>query len=77
MTVIITVSATIFAALFFVMSDRKANIPNDALVVGNGYMRVWKEEDRINFVFRNRPHHTVKFDVKIADELSEAIRGLA
>lgn len=77
MTVLVTVSATILAALFFIMNDRKATVPSDALVVGNGYMRVWKDEDRIAFVFRNMPYHTVKFDVKIADELSEAIRGLA
>lgn len=56
---------------------RPAEIPERHLVAGDGYMRLWRDGDRIAFVFRNKPYHTIKFDVRVAEEMSERIKELA
>ena len=48
--------------------------PDDAVAIGNGYMRAWATQRRVHVRFRNRV--TVLFDRKASKEFGEWLSSL-
>ena len=47
-------------------------IPDDAASIGpNGYMRAWRDGNRIKMKFRNIPQVTICFDCRAAGDFAE------
>ena len=67
---------------FFLKSKKQieyTEIPSDAIpVMGNNfvYMWLWKNQNRINFVFSNHPGVTISFDEKIKNNLIESLEKI-
>lgn len=58
------------------LTRRSNPVPQDATVIGPGYMRVWATDRRINIVFRDVPSATIMFDRKAAKEFGEWLASI-
>jgi hypothetical protein len=63
------VTVAILAVVFCRPMPKPFPVPDDAVTIGPGYMRVWATERQIHVKFRNGV--TVLFDRKAANEFGE------
>jgi len=70
----------VFVTLLAVVWSRPMPVspepPDDAVAIGNGYMRVWATQRRVHVRFRNNGV-TVLFDRRAAREFGEWLSSLA
>lgn len=52
------------------------SVPVGPVINGVPYMYVWKEENKINLVFRNMPQYTISFSKEVLSDLIEALEKI-